>query len=479
MPINTQHPKVAQLADAWQLVADAASGSRAVKAAGDRYLPRLAWRRDPQKRFEAYKLRADFEGVTGRTWEGLLGLVFRKPPRIDVPASAQALVDDVTGTDVGFEQFARRVFGEVLVPGRCAVLVDSPPEGNGMPYATIYTAANVVSWRVERIEGQLTLTSLILREERDEPDPRDPYTLQCVEQYRECVLAEGVYSQRVWRKQTAPDGRLGQWAVVEAITPQRAEEALNFIPAVCFNPSSTDWDDVADPPLYDLAALNVSAYRTSADLEHGRHYCGVPQPYAFGVDVPKGQELEIGSGVAWTTPNAEAKAGYVEFTGQGLAALERAIEQKREQMAAMGARLLLPPKMVAETAAKKRLDDAGENSVLAVAARSVQEGLEGVLALLVWWYARDASTVDAVAETIEVELNTDFELLQLAPVDVLALVQAWQGGPQGAGMSRSTYLYQLARGGILPPGRTPEDEAALMDAEPPPMSGLTGPDELQ
>jgi hypothetical protein len=47
----------------------------------------------------------------------------------------------------------------------------------------------------------------------------------------------------------------------------------------------------------------------------------------------------------------------------------------------------------------------------------------------------------------------------------VSLVQAWQA----QGISRDTYLYNVQRGGLLPEGRTIDQEKALIDAEPPPM----------
>jgi hypothetical protein len=59
------------------------AGEDAVKAGGERYLPRLDARCDEE--FIAYRKRAAFFNATARTAEGYIGLICRRPPFIDIP----------------------------------------------------------------------------------------------------------------------------------------------------------------------------------------------------------------------------------------------------------------------------------------------------------------------------------------------------------------------------------------------------------
>ena len=105
-------------------------------------------------------------------------------------------------------------------------------------------------------------------------------------------------------------------------------------------------------------------------------------------------ELRIGSGVAWVSQRSDAKAGYLEFTGAGLASLERALEQKEKQMAILGAKLLegqRPGVIAAETA---RINNQGEISTLARIASSIEQAL--TIALNFWVSMKGSSDIPIV-----------------------------------------------------------------------------------
>jgi hypothetical protein len=88
-----------------------------------------------------------------------------------------------------------------------------------------------------------------------------------------------------------------------------------------------------DPPILDLVNLNLAHYLINADYQHGCHFTGLPTPVVSGYEAKENEKLYIGSAVAWVFPNPEAKATYLEFTGQGLGALG---EKPRSQRGANG-----------------------------------------------------------------------------------------------------------------------------------------------
>ena len=59
------------------------AGEDAVKAGGEKYLPRLDSQTDEE--FAAYVKRASFFNATARTSEAYLGLMFRRPPFVKLP----------------------------------------------------------------------------------------------------------------------------------------------------------------------------------------------------------------------------------------------------------------------------------------------------------------------------------------------------------------------------------------------------------
>src|SRR5688572_26603591 len=104
------------------------AGEDAVKAAGQRYLPRLDSQTDDE--YAAYKERASFFNASARTAEGFLGLIFRRPPFFKMPensALGRALLEfrndaDMLGTP--FVGYAKNVVNEVVSVGRSGTLID-------------------------------------------------------------------------------------------------------------------------------------------------------------------------------------------------------------------------------------------------------------------------------------------------------------------------------------------------------------------
>src|SRR5512135_967208 len=118
MPVNSTHPDYDASLPAWSRARDVLAGEDAVKAAGEKYLPRLDSQSDDE--YAAYKARASFFGATARTLEEYLDSVFRRAPVLALGNSeglkSFAANCDLWGLD--FLGYARRVVSEVLAVGR-------------------------------------------------------------------------------------------------------------------------------------------------------------------------------------------------------------------------------------------------------------------------------------------------------------------------------------------------------------------------
>jgi hypothetical protein len=69
---------------------------------------------------------------------------------------------------------------------------------------------------------------------------------------------------------------------------------ISFIPAVICGATSLSVDPER-PVLADINDVSYSMYRTSADLEHARHFTAMPQYWATGVEPNEVESLAIGS----------------------------------------------------------------------------------------------------------------------------------------------------------------------------------------
>src|SRR6516164_2537273 len=117
MDANSTHPDYDASAAQWARARDVLLGEDAVKAAGEKYLPRLD--SQSEEEYSAYKARASFFGATARTLEEYLDLVFRRAPvtSLLVVESLKLFLSDCDCWSTEFVQYARRVVSEVLSLG--------------------------------------------------------------------------------------------------------------------------------------------------------------------------------------------------------------------------------------------------------------------------------------------------------------------------------------------------------------------------
>lgn len=451
MPVTSEHSQYKQNKPKWKKSRDCVEGSGAVKGASTVYLPPLTKQTDAQ--YDAYLRRALFYGATGRTVQALMGAIFRKDFTVEYPEQLQYQLETISLDGKDLATFARDVVMEVLSIGRVGILTDVVGQGvDTRPYLAVYTGENVINWREVIVNADKLLTMTVLHETYEERDENDHFLYNEKDQYRVLQLTSDGnstrYVQDVWRKGTT------DWSMVPElhVEPVRIGQPLTTIPFEYIN--SYDLTPEPDkPPLLDLVEVNLSHYRTSADLEHGAHYTALPTAWVAGF--PKSSELTIGSSVAWVTEEVNAKAGFLEYTGQGLGALRDMKKDKEQLMAVLGARLLEDQKKAAEAAETLRIRAASESGSLTAITKNISSGIENSLKRLAWW----SGASDQQVEEIRFELNTDFVDSRLSPQEQAELMKMLQGG----GISQDTFLYNLKRGEILPDERSIEDEKALLD----------------
>jgi hypothetical protein len=293
---------------------------------------------------------------------------------------------------------------------------------------------------------------VVLREVVYEPDPDDVYTLKAVEQYRELSLVDGVYTVKVWRKLEAATSRAPEWIVHTEVVPSSTGKSLNAIPFFWVTPLGQT-SRIDKPPLLGMVDLSIEHYRLSADLNHGLHFIGLPTFFVTGAinDEP----VVLGSASAILLKDAQAKCGFAEFQGRGLGALERAIADKEQQMAALGAAILGAEMRRPETAEAARLRHGGETSLLSSTVSAVQSSLQSALQFAAEW-------AHASGE-VKIELNDDFVSTRLDPQTLLGLVQAYQIGA----LTLSSLLQAMQDGDLLPQKAVITDEVASLSAPKP------------
>lgn len=455
MPVYTPRSDYSDMLDRWEKCRDLFEGAHAVKEKGTIYLPAIGAHKDKPEKYTAYKHRALFFNGMRRTVLGLGGAVFQKSPEVEVSNAMKSHLADITLTGVSLDLFALYSMREVLITGRYGILIDM---GVVRPYWLGYIAENIISWSTERQEGEGILTKVVLRETVEIQDPDDEFITLEIEQYRVLKLVENVYMQSVYRKENST------WVLLEDVIIKRRGQTLDFIPFVFLNADGVS-SDVRRPPLEDVADVNISHYHSMADLEWGRHFVALPTPWVSGLSGGQKGPLSIGSGVAWELEK-DGRAGMLEFTGQGLGALEKADQQKRQMMAALGARLLEDQPNQPETARAVEIRHAGEHATLRTMTQVISQCLTMAMQWHAWWTGTDVLASDTKTW---IKLNKDFMNVKASPEEIKILLLAWQAG----GISFKTFYEGLQKGEWARAGFTSEEEQKQIQKEEPMISEVT------
>lgn len=428
MPINSQHPLYVANRARWKRCRDCYDGEDAVKAAGIEYLPKI----DPSQSdaaYQAYKKRAPYYEAVARTVDGFIGAISRKPHHIQLPESLAGLRAKATADNTTLDDFIKQLCCETLLLARGGMVVDIDDDTQ-MPYLAFYPAEAILNWGPDWV----TLLETIY-----ESEGGDKYQLSPKSQIRHMCIKNGCYVVETWLQKPNPTGA-AEWSRTSEEIPTKRGTALARMPFFWLSTSGAG-ADVSKPPLLGLVNTSLSHYRSAADLEHGRHFTALPTLYLSGItdDDP----VCVGAGAVIKLSDPAAKAGYAEFTGQGLQSLETALTTKEQQMAMLGASIMAAGPKGVEAAETARIRISGENSLLLGVVSTVEQALAAALRFAAAWVAPAQDAGDEVV----IRLNRDFIDQQLDAQSLTGLLSAVQAGK----LSLEDFLFALQQAELLRP----------------------------
>lgn len=421
---DTKHPDYLTYDKKWTVIEDVLKGELAVKAKGQTYLPLQNVETSTEKfneRYDVYIERAKLYNATARTLSGFVGQVFNKPPTQEF-GSLDYLQKDPCGTGVSIEQLAKSVLADIVSYGRCGVWIDFPKTGGSYSQADVdaglarpilknYTAKDIINWRTKK-RGARTILSLVVLRERVLVED-DDFVSQYNYQYRVLRLVNDVYTVKVYKP----------WKEAESVEVRPTDndgKTFDEIPFVFGGIQEND-AEVDEPPMYDMASLNIAHYRNSADYEEAVFMVGQPTVWYAGLDQPwitnvlKG-EFRLGSRGGLPLPPG-GSAGILQVQSNTL--VKEAMDQKESQMIALGARIVRESTVV-KTATEVVGDKITEVSTLAAGARNTSAVLRKSFEF--------AQKFAGTNLDIKFELSTDFDMATMTSQMLLAIVTAWQAG---------------------------------------------------
>ncbi len=423
MSVNTNHPQYTRARDVWITTRSAASGQSAIKDRGEVFLPGFV--PEDEDRYKQYLKRAYFMGVTGRTKNSLLGMVFRKPPTYELPARLEQILENIDGAGQSLEQVAKEAAGDLMETGRHVFLVDYPQSEPGLdsesearmglqPTIASYPAEALINWRFEGVNGKQKLTLAVLREEV-EIDEWDEFTHDTETRYRVLRLTDGVYTQQLYDDSQMPMG--------DPYSPLMAGGVpFDHIP-LHITGAENNKPDVDMPPLYDLSIVNIAHYQTTADHRenlfiHGQLTLGITSDMGweqFKEANPAGVQVGARKGHFLGSTGS-----FHSVTAPESSSLRVALQDLEQQMVMIGARLVQRGGQ-AETAEAARINASGEASTLDTVTNNLSEAIEAALEDVARFLGVDPSGV-------QYQLNTDFWETGLDAQQLAAVVQARQMG---------------------------------------------------
>ena len=424
----------------WSVMAAVTRGTNYLRDMSETYLPQ-----EPREDDDAYQTRVDrsvLSPYTSRLIETAAGAILRKPIHIEGDPYWLELAQNIDGLGSNINEYARRALVSSLTYGHSAILVDYPAatearnlaEERAMgrrPYFVHVDAPQIWGWRKEPGTNRL----LQVRIHDYDVRPLNEFGEEQVEEMR--VIYPGRYDLYT----------LGQELVEFTATGGYSLDEIPLVPIY----SNRRGLLVSQPPLLDIANINITHYQRQADLIHALHIAAMPTLVLEGWDDTTGSAtMGVNYAIAMQPGN---KAYYVQADATSFDAQMAELESLASQMSTLGVTKLFGQKFVAESAEAKRIDQAQSNSVLSIISQELESALNQAFEFAAQYVGIEAP---------EITIDRDFDYYRLIGQDVAVLTQLNEMGK----ISDAMLLEILRRGEVLPDNINIEDEAeaAEMDA---------------
>lgn len=452
MGVESVSSTVSKMLGEAEPVRDIIKGGKHMRSRGEVYLPKF-----PMESAEDYKARKDstwlFNGVK-KARDDIAGRVFEKPVVLadqEGPLFEWCQNIDLEGRDLS--NFAADVFkASIGGPGISFIMADAPPRGEEVtrgqaeamglrPYLVGLTLEQVVGWKWELANNAPVLTQFRIMEEVED-EARDEYSDDTVRQIRVLSLEEGRVVVRLFRKNDKD-----KWV-------QHGEDMPTDFPQIYVVPIYTGRTGffTAEPPLAEIAELNLAHWRVQSDKSNCLHKSLSPLLFMKQMaELGEGGDVVVNSaGFGFTGSSDNADMKWVEITGSGIDAGSNELEEIKDQMKQMGLQLI-SERIGVSTATGDSIDEGKTVTRIRMWADDLKDAIEIALG----WMAEIAGIE---AET-EVVISKDFGVLGNLPMSDVK--DMYLSGV----ISKETYIKEAQRRGVLDESVNPDDEGERVETE--------------
>lgn len=376
----------------WELPETLWGGTQAMRVAGTKYLPQ-----QPKESDTAYTnrlARTFLLNLYKRTITTVSGLAFIKPVVVNnVPSELEYLEFNVDGTGRNITEFAYDLAVTCLHLGLVHTMVDFPSTGEMgdmsygnfqdqgfRPFFTMIHPTRLVGWKTDKDSSFPRLTQIRIVGQRMEDSDISEWQEKVVDIVY--VIDDDV--TQVFRFDPESDST----EILEAVYPH----TIGKIPLLTAYSNKVDFM-IGEPPLEDLAYVNLAHYQSSSDQRNILHVARVPFLLGTGFEEGELENTEIGANRIILTTNEGANIKHIEHTGQAIGAGRTDLKDLEAQMGMLGADLLISKSVSRQTATARRMDQSESMSVLQLTLRSIEQMLEQCYQLAGEWMGIDASDV--------------------------------------------------------------------------------------
>jgi hypothetical protein len=415
-------PSWKALAPDLEMIHDLMGGTRRMRSAGLRWLPK-----EHSEAWEAWRVRLNrsvlFNGLA-RTVAALSGRPFSQDVTLKgAHPQIQQFCQNIDGRGCSITTFAGHLLRLMLRDGLVYLLVDAKPDG-GMPYCVMIEASQMIG--IRRNPTHQGFSQIRIREQVMQQ--KGSFTDEWEDQIR--VIEPGK-----WMLFKANGNRRSEWACHD-----QGHMDIDQIPIVecAVNP---DHMMLASPPLLDLAWLNMAHWQSSSDQRHILHIARVPILFARGMEASESQ-IDIGPNRLIIAEDSTADIKFVEHSGAAIAAGRQDLLDLEEKMAVMGLDLIAR-RPGQPTATARAIDRAQSNAFLHMLIDDVRDHLNGMLRYAALWFGLPEEAAG------EVVLPKHFPIDAKTSDDAEQLLSDRKGGR----ISPEEFLASIEKKGVLAPAK--------------------------
>lgn len=443
-------------ATSWKMLQDLLGGTAAMRVAGEVYLPKDE--KESTRTYETRLRRSFLYNGFGNTVDRLSAKPFKQPlSRLgELPKELEAIEGDVDKAGTTLGQFAKSLFRCASIYGLTHVLVDysNVPQNatkadeaalGARPTLVHIDPSQLIGWRYEIGPNGQELTQIRIIETRDEPN--GDFDTKCVDYVRVYTKTEwAVYKETIVK---SDKGTRSEWQLVESGT-----HTFGKVPLLTMYFNRTGFM-LADPPLQDLAWVNVRHWQSSSEQNAMLRIARIGILFAKGF--PK-EEIEagitLGPNHLVSSDSIEAELKFVEHQGTAIKAGQDDLYQLEARMEVLGLKPMVE-KSGNSTATGKVLDELDTQSTLQAWVRELENFLWLIMEAAGKWINID------LPDTVKYNVYNDFGLTAADAVHLEVLLEAAVANK----ISDETFLNEFKRRSVLSESVKVEEEVVKVVAQ--------------